>query len=503
MPGLSNYDKMHVQRDFVNNDRLRETNVTLDASVDMGLASLKSISSYTNYISLLGNDADYSANNNGREWVQENNRSYSQELQLISKWGGPLQVTVGGYASHDNLLFSYSSLRTTVDNLAGRPTAVTTNGVVLPVQTGTSLLSQSLAINSASNNTQFITSRYLGLFGEATFSITKRWRVIGGLRYNDERKHAVNGNAAYFGSLTPNVAPTDPRVIFPYIPATATATSDVTATFRNTTWHAATEYDVARDVMAYFTAATGFLSGVMNQNGTVTDPQKSRSFEVGLKTRFWERRAEVNVALYDVRYFNLATTFQVPNPANVGSFITMSANGGVVNARGVEASIALLPIDNLRISIGGSYLHAKYGAFGISLPGGFQVINGAAPTNRFIDLTGVRPPYTPKFTVTLTTSYDFDVGFGYLTPQVNFRYSDKYYANGGLPYDIAGFQPRFTQTDFRLAYSDYKRRYTIEGFVENIENVMINQRTQTGGDGLEQANWGLPRTYGVRVRLTF
>lgn len=99
VPGLSNYDKRHVQRDFVNNDRLREDNASLDIGVDLGPVTLKSISSYTNYRSLLGNDADYSANNNGREWVEENNKSYSQEVQLISKWGGPLQLTVGGYGS--------------------------------------------------------------------------------------------------------------------------------------------------------------------------------------------------------------------------------------------------------------------------------------------------------------------------------------------------------------------------------------------------------------------
>src|SRR3546814_13182351 len=78
--------------------------------------------------------------------------------------------------------------------------------------------------------------------------------------------------------------------------------------------------------MVYGTASTGFLSGVMNQNGSVTQPQKSRSYEIGLKSRFWDRRAEFNISLYDVRYSELATTFQIPNPANAGSFITLSSN---------------------------------------------------------------------------------------------------------------------------------------------------------------------------------
>lgn len=502
-PGLSNKDKRTVIRDYVHDDRLREANVTLESNFDFGAVALKSISSFTDYKSLLGNDSDYSSNAHGREWVEENNKSYSQEIQLISQWDGPLELTAGGYASYDKLLFSYSSLRHTVDNLAARPTATSTNGVVLPVLTGTPIVSLANSINSASNNTQFINSRYLGIFGEAKFSITDALRVIGGIRYNNERKHAINGNAAYFGSLTPSVAPTDPRVIFPYNPATATAKSDVTATFENVTWRAGAEFDINPDVMLYGTASTGFLSGVMNQNGTVTQPQKSRSYEFGLKSRFWDRRAELNVSLYDVRYSELATTFQIPNPANAGSFITLSSNGGVLKARGAEVSLALLPVDSWKISIGASYLDAKYGRFGINLPGGFQVINGAVPASRFIDLRGQRPPYTPEFTFSIATGYDFDIGVGTLTPQVQFRYSDSYFAHGGLPYDRSGFQPSFTQTDVRLSFQSADERWTLEVYGENLENEMLNQRTQTGGDGLQQANWGMPRNYGARVKIRF
>lgn len=502
-PGMSNTDKRTVSRDFVNKDRLRENNATLDASVGLGSMLLRSITSFTNYTSLLGNDADYSSNPNAREWVEENNKSYTQEVQLISQWDGPLKLTVGGYASYDELFFSYSSLRHTVDDLSVRPTATSTNGVSLRVQTGTPLLSLTNAINSMSNTTQFIDSRYLGAFGEVTYSVSPQWRVIAGVRYNNERKHAINGNAAYTGSLTPSTPPTDPRTVFPYVSATATAKSDKTATFENVTWRAGTEYDVAEDVMAYATASTGFLSGAMNQNGTVTQPQKSRSFELGLKSRFWDRRAELNIALYQVRYSALATTFQIPNPANPGSFLTLSSNGGALNAKGIEVSGALLPVENWRIAFGAAYQDPKYATFGINLPGGFQVLNGAVPASRFINLAGYRPPYTPKFSFTIGTSYDIDVGFGYLTPQAQMRYSSSYFAHGGLPFDKSGFQSSFTQSDLRLAVSDYDRRFSVEVFVENIEDKMLNQRTQTGGDGLQQANWGMPRNFGVRTRLTF
>lgn len=501
--GVSNRDLRTVQRDFVHDDRLRETNVTLEGNFDFGPVALKSISAYTNYSSLLGNDADYSANAHHREWVEENNESYSQELQFLSQWDGPLQATVGGYASHDKLFFSYSQFRHTVDNLAARPMVLSSNGVLLPVLIGTPLVSLNTQINSASNNTQFIESDYLGVFGEATLSVTDQIRLIAGMRYNHEVKEALNGNAAYIGSLTPTVVPTSPEEVFAYNPATATAVTNVKAEFNNTTYRAGVEFDVSDDVMLYGTFSTGFLSGVMNQNGSVTQPQKSRSYEIGIKSRFLNDRVQANLSLYDVRYTELATTFQIPNPANIGQFITLSSNGGTLEARGAELAVTTRPVDNLTLSFGASYLDAVYGQFGINLPGGFQVINGAVPASRFIDLRGERPPYTPEFTFSAAASYDIDTGGGLVTPKVQFRYSDSYFAHGGLPYDISGFQESFTQTDVRVGYAPYDERWGVEVFVENIEDEMLNQRTQTGGDGFQQANYGLPRNYGVRAKFKF
>ena len=494
-------DLLTIERDFVNDDRLTERNATLELNVDFGAVTLKSITSYTNYRSLLGNDADYSSNPHGREWVEENNKSYTQELQLSSRVGTPLQWTTGLYASKDELFFAFSSFRHTLDDLSVRTTVPSANGVLLPLLIGTPILSRNTVINNASNTTQFIDSKNLGVFGQANYAVMDTFRLIAGLRHSREEKHAINGNAPFLGSLTPSVVPNSPAN-FVWDPNTATARSDVTQTFTNTTWRAGAEYDVRKDFLAYATGSTGFLSGVMNQNGTVTLPQKSISYEIGAKSRFLENRGQLNVALYQAKYSDLATTFQIPNPASPGSVLTLSSNGGDIKASGVEFSLDLIPIDNLRIAAGASFMKSKYGKFGLNLPQ--QVLNGVAPVgSRFVDLSGERPPYTPKFTGSLTASYDFRMGWGTLTPLIHFRYSDSYSAAGGLPYDPAGFQPSFTQTDLRLMWKSAKGKWSVEAFVENLENEIINQRTQHGGDGIEQANYGFPRNYGVKLRLSF
>ena len=494
-----------IARDFINDDRLREKNATLSLDFDLGAVALKSISSVTDYTSLLGNDMDYSANPHGREWVQENNKSLTQELQLSSKNESALKWTTGLYASKDKLFFAFSSFRHTLDNLSVRTPTPSANGVLFPLLIGTPLLSNTTQINNASNTTQFIDSKVLGVFGQVNYALRDNLRVIGGLRYSSEKKDAVNGNAPYLGTLTPAVVPSTP-VNFVYNPNTATAKSNTSRTFKNTTWRAGVEYDVRDQVLTYATASTGFLSGVMNQNGSVTNPQKSKSYEIGIKSRFHDNRVQLNAALYRATYRDLATTFQIPNPASPGSVLTLSSNGGDITAKGLELTLDVIPVDKLRLSFGASYMDAKYGIFGLNLPQ--QVLNGVIPLlngvqQRFVNLNGRQPPYTPKVTASLRGSYDFVFDSGTLTPVLQSRYSDSYSAAGGLPFDPAGFQKSFTQTDLRLGWTSNKGRYGLEAFVENLENEITNQRTQHGGDGIEQANYGYPRNYGVRVKLNF
>ena len=505
-PAFDTFGDLEVARDFVHDDKLRERNVTLEVNVDYDAVALKSITSYTDYETVLGNDADYSANPHAREWVEEINESYTQELQLSSVSGGALEWTTGLYASTDELYFAYSTLRHTEDDLSVRPEVLSANGFALPLLIGTPLLSLDPVINGTFNSTQFVDSRNLGAFGQLSYSVLDNLRLIAGIRYSDEKKEAENGNAAYVGSLTPAVPAREPGDAFPWIAATATDRTEASETFTSTTWRAGVEFDAGDDIMVYATASTGFLSGVMNSNGTVTEPQESLSYEVGLKSRFLDNRVQLNAAVYRAEYSELATTLQIPNPDVIGQVITVSSNGGEIDAQGVELSLEFLPTENLFVAWAVSYMDSEYGEFGQNLPQ--QVLNGVVPTEngveqRFIDLSGERPPYTPEWTTSLRVSYDFQFATGLLTPAIQFRYSDEYFAHGSLPFDPAGFQDSFTQTDVRVTWNADSGKWSAEAFAENLEDELINQRTQHGGDGLEQTNVGFPRNYGVRLKLNF
>ena len=520
--GTRNFDlanPLKVSKDFVNEDVLDEFNATLEMNLGLGDSfALKSITSYTDYKSELGQDGDFSRVQHQIDWFVENAESYTQELQLSTRGPSPLQATVGLYGSKDKVFFGGGTVRLTRDDLSVRPTATTLDGLVRPVLIATPLLSPRLDLGSptarnaggflnregqSSNTFQYIDIDTYGIFGQASYAITPAFRVVGGIRYASEKKSAINFGGAgalttYQGEQFPLSAPTNADNFSRDI---SLATNRAGRTFKKTTYRGAVEYDISDSILLYANVSTGFLSGSINSAGAITSQQTSTNYEFGVKSRFLDNRAQLNAAVYRTEYANLATTFQVPSAS--GGVDTLSITGGQINVTGFEAILDIVPVDNLRLTVSMSYIDAKYGVFN-QLASGQTLRGRAGGTSRTAALEGIRPPYTPEFTGTFIASYDIDLGSaGKITPQVQFFYSDSYFAHGNLPFNRAGFQPSYTKTDLRLSYTSANERFGIEIFGENLENEIVNQRTQSGGDGIEQTSWGYPTNYGIRLKAKF
>lgn len=507
-PAFNARGKLGVSKDFINDDKLDEFNATLEINAEMSdTIGFKSVTSYTDYDSVLGHDADYSATSHSREWFVENAESYTQELQVASRGSGPFQFTLGGYGSEDKIFFNAPLLRLNRDNQAVRPTVRSADGVLLPIQIATPVIDPRLDVGNpasatregqSSNTFQYLDVTTLGVFGQGSLEIFPRFRIVGGLRYSSEAKEGINynGPTSYVGPQFPTIAPATPA---DFSADPRLATSRTRKTFNKLTYRAAVEFDAAERVLLFANVSTGFLSGALTTAGAITEQQESINYEAGIKSRFFNNRLQVNASVYRTEYSNLATTFQVPNSA--GGVNTLQTTGGEINATGVEAIIDLIPVDNFKLTLSGNYLDAEYGRFGVTASG--QTYNGSA-RNRFVNLEGVTPPFSPEFTGAVQASYDLDLGDrGKLTPSVQVYYSSRYSAHGNLPFNPAGIQPAYTKTNLRLAYTTADERLGLEVFGENLENEIINERTQSGGDGIEQTVWGFPRNYGVRLRGKF
>lgn len=507
-------DPLRVNKDFVHEDRIDEFNATLEGNYPL-LDTLdgKVIASYTNFKLDVGQDNDFSEAPIAADFLRERVKSYTLELQLASRDTGRFKYNLGGYASRDNIQFVSASLRYRVTddfNNAIRPLVTTPDGLTTRVLNPTPILVDQINLgdpnvpnrNGRNSNTfQYVDTTTLGVFGQASYALLETFRIVGAVRYSIDKKDSINfnGPTSYRGPQFPLSAP---LTIDGFSNDKALATSRTSRDYSNVTWRGAFEFDATDDVLIFGTVSTGFLSGSLATDGTTTGDQKSINYEIGVKSRFLDNRAQFNGSVYHTEYKNLVTSFQRPNSS--GSVDTIAVNGGDIRTNGVEGVLEVLPVENLRLTIAANYLDSKFGAYSVLAP--FQTIRGLGqPTARFISLRGLRPQFAPKFTASVVAAYDIDLGtMGKLTPQVQFYYSGQYSAQTQVSFiDSSGTQDSFSKTDLRISWTSADERFGLEAYVENIENNIVNQRTVYGGDGINQTTWGLPTNYGARLRAKF
>lgn len=494
-----------ISQDFVPAADVAEDNVTLELNWDTDPVAIKSITSYTDFENLIGFDFDYSQNPFNRGWFDERAESFTQEIQVSSNNDGPFQWTSGAYYSNDETFFSFTIFNQTVENNT-RGTVVGPGGQVFDLLDGTPLVSNATSINGFFGSSQLIDIDTLGIYAQGEFSVSDNLRLIAGLRYNDESKDLSGGGSNFTAGeapvtvlipagSAPLIIPDHPEQVFAYN-LSASGANAFGRSFDNVTWKAGVEYDLPdRDAMLYFIASTGFLSGSVNSDGSSTDEQESELYEFGIKSTWLDGTLLLNAAAHYTDYTNLLTQFQVP----IGGIVqTFSQNGGEIESRGIELETLYNPFDELTLGFSAAFLDSEFGTFGQVNP--YQLLNGQMQS--FVDVNGETTGWSPDFAATISGYYEFDLGDnGTLTPYVQFYTSDGYNTGNLLSIDPNHAQDSFTKTDFRLTWRSLTEKYSIEGFVENIEDEAVLARGNNGGDDNVQTGYLYPRNYGVRFKV--
>lgn len=521
--GQPNTGPHTIAQDYVPDVDLEETVLSLEMNLDLDAVSIKSITSYTDFQNLFGFDFDFSPSPHSIGGFDETLESFTQEFQLNTDFDGPFNFTGGAYYSKDETFFSFSiynqTLRTNplgrvdtpVLNNAGQPVLDGDgNPLVLPVLTSTPLAGLDRSFNGFFADSAFIDIETFGLYGQGTFEVSDRFRVVGGLRYSSEKKTLEGGGSNFtangpvtvvpeFGAgAAPAILP-DSRDVFA-INRFASGANTGRETFNNVDYNVSLEFDVSDDALLYATTSTGFLSGVINNNGSTTDQQESVVYEVGLKSVLADGDLIFNLAGYYTEYSNLLAQFQVIDP-NTGIGVTFSENSGTIDVYGVEMEATWNPTPGLTLSAIASYMDSTFGEFGQTSP--YQLNNGTQ--DLFVDLSGETTTFSPEFTMTLIGSYEFDLGSsGTLTPVVQTYYSDGFNTSNLFAIDPSTRQSSFTKTDVRLTWESESGDYAVEVFVENLEDeAVLTRSNNNGGDDLLQTSFLFPRNYGVRLRTRF
>jgi len=327
--------------------------------------------------------------------------------------------------------------------------------------------------------------------------------------------------------------------------------------FKYWTYRLAADYQITPDNMIYASYSTGVHSGGFGASfAPTTIPQgtfatfgseRVRAIEIGTKNTFFDRRLQVNAAVFYNRYFDnqvQGTQFVTTGP-NLGTNIATIANVGDTLAPGAELSIVAKPVSRLTLRAAVNYLRARntvapLGIFGSGLctistgptspcgaPGsperirsqaglgsGFfpnpetnpelfePIRNSAGVITGFNSLffgERTRVQNTPDWTGVLGASYEIPLGKqATLTPEVDLLYSDDYLLSASAP-NVT--QDAYVKIDARITY----RRddgLSLQAFVQNLTNEVTLGRITTGTLSA-QGTFGDPRTYGVRLGYRF
>jgi iron complex outermembrane receptor protein len=274
-------------------------------------------------------------------------RQFSQEFQAVGTIG-KVDYVAGAFYFIENVsddAFTPNSMRINGYTTAGQTSGVTYT--VLDSCTGSAGFGWAPGCRSI-DRASAVRSRSYAVYGQAVWHAMDNLHLTVGGRYTTDKKQG-----ALLFSRNINYV-TNP---------TAAAANGYTPL--NKTWNrfdpvVTLAYDFSTDVHGYAKYASGYRAGGASSrtsNYQAFDPEYVKSYEIGLKTEFFDRRVRLNVAGYIMDRNNSQVDLSTIQPTATGNFnnlVTINAPG-TTKIRGLEADLTVNPAEGL--TIGASYAY--------------------------------------------------------------------------------------------------------------------------------------------------
>jgi iron complex outermembrane receptor protein len=428
--------------------------------------ALKSISGWRTLNWRIGMDNDGSALVVLEPSFREGQHQFSQEFQLIgSAIDNRLDYVLGGYyfreAGHVHDFVALDILMVDGDN----------------------------TINTTS---------YAG-FAHANFKVTDKFVVTAGARYSIENKEMIGRQSdpgafeekiATAGGCYPIVAtspcitsqfpdPNNPTVLFP--PGTNKQKFDeFTPTLQ-------LQYNLTENLMAYAGYSRGFKSGgwttrvpnpILSATLAEFKPEKADTFEVGVKSQFFNDHLRLNLAAFDTLYKDI----QLNEQEGPAPFLKNAGTARILGTE-LEASWAVAHGFTIQSAIG--YMDAHYTS---TLPDTLIPLNTPLPK-------------TPKWKASLGPQYILD-----FEGDKSLRFVGNYTFTSTMTNDTLATplltRPNTEILDLSVAYATSGGKYEV---ILGGSNVTDKRYVVTGQDqvagGQVQATFNAPAEWYLRLRV--
>ena len=266
---------------------------------------------------------------------------------------------------------------------------------------------------------------------------------------------------------------------------------DVDEEWTEVTWELVAQYYPVEDTMLYGSVSRGYKSGgvlVGNFPGEY-DPETIIAYEIGAKSQFGGRY-QVNAAAFYYDYKDL----QLFLLEAFGARIDNASNADI---QGAEIELLAEPVDGLLLNAQLTWLDAELD--------GYVTIDDIFPALGPQDLSGNRSNRAPESSFSIGVQYAFSLGeYGTLTPRVDYYWQDDTYLR---PQNLdRDKQDAYHRTNARLTWDSLDGRWSMQAFVDNIEDDDIVQNLALGSGSLGYPNNVTlypPRMYGLRMSWSY
>ncbi|MEQ8484409.1 MAG: TonB-dependent receptor [Pseudomonadales bacterium] len=239
----------------------------------------------------------------------------------------------------------------------------------------------------------------IAAFFQADWNFADRWTATAGLRWTEERKDFIAGQA-----YLSNVARQRERN-FPEF-------ADLDNTWREVSPRFGITYQVNDNAIAYVSYSEGFHSGGffgVNQNTAdferdQYDPEFAETYEIGFKSTLFDNRMRFNVALFRNEFTDKQEQSIQFDPSTL-TVATVFDNVADATYQGVEVEIEYVFNDYLRGFLNYGYLDAEYDNFETD-------INAADGVTIIEDASFLKPRNAPENTLGIGGTFSVPVGAG-------------------------------------------------------------------------------------------
>ncbi len=365
-----------------------------------------------------------------------NAEELSTELRLASNFDGPFNYIAGVSYFHEDL---------NIDNLYEL-----VSGFITSPQSGKQK------------------TKSYAIFTDGTYDLTDRLQLLAGVRWTRDEKDFR------FAGLT------DSLVQF---------NIDDNKSWSEFTYRAGLNFDLSDDANLYFTYSRGYRAGSYDtglisnpvDQGEPTDPEFVDSYELGLKSLWWDRRLQLNAAIFHMKFSDQQLLVVKP-----GSICCAQENAGESEIKGLELEGKLLVTENLRLNYNYTWLEAEYTDW---------IKDGR-------DLDGEQLANAPDYQFGLSPEDAFPIWDGEYFLGVDYTRVGK--TRVGNDYDPLerDIQDAYNMVDARSGYRG--EQFELFFWGKNLtDKEILRDYLDLSSLGFAQVIYGQPRTYGVTVNYRF